>query len=136
VRKIEWTGMASIFADPRVQYLRMTGKVTPQMMQIYRNAAQMRVYRVTGRSKRILCPPDPFGLSRCYEWGPERASYIQEVEDGDWRIIQESTARAEFRDVTDGIPEVVIKPPQDIQYVREDHFHDLKSFLSAVKAGK
>jgi hypothetical protein len=128
MRRIEWIGHKSVYADPRYQLAKIEGRLTPAMRAAYRASIIKRVYRVPGRTARELGPKDP-GLSRTYRWGPQKDSYVQDVEDGDWRMIQESDARIEFRDVTDGIPDPILTPNREIVSVKEEAFSDFRKFV-------
>lgn len=137
LRQIEWVGRPSIFDDPFLRYRRVAGLVSQRELSLLREIASRSIYRVDGHTARELHHPDPFGLSRAYKWGPEPGSYVQAVEDGDWRLIQESRSRREFRDVTDGIPEPepVMQPDTEIRTVKETEFSSVQSYLRAVQRG-
>ncbi len=136
-RKIEWIGRPSIFADPVFQYRRIAGQISAQELNLLREVARRSIYRVDGTTARALHHPDPFGLSRAYKWGPEPGSYVQDVEDGDWRLIQESASRKEFRDITDGIPAppLIELPHGGIRVTKEEEFSSVREYLHAAAHG-
>ena len=137
MRRIEWVGRPSIFADPVFEYRRAAGLISQQELNILREIATRSVYRVDGHTARRLGPDDPAGLSRWYQWGPEPGSYVQEVEDGDWRLITESRSRKEFQDITDGVPEPspIILPHGGIRVTKEEEFSSLQDYLRAAAQG-
>lgn len=137
MRRIEWIGRPSIFADPVFQYRRAAGLINAQELNLLREIATRSVYRVDGHTARRLGPEDPKGLSRWYQWGPDVGSYAIEVEDGDWRLIQESRSRKEFRDITDGIPapSPVVIPDGEIRVTKEEEFSSLQDYLRAAAQG-
>lgn len=137
MRTIEWVGRPSIFADPVFQYRRAAGLISKQELNILRELATRSTYRVDGHTARRLGPDDPAGLTRWYQWGPHVGSYVIEVEDGDWRLIQESRSRKEFRDVTDGIPEPspIVIPGGEIRITKEEEFSSLQDYLRAAEQG-
>lgn len=136
-RRIEWIGRPSIFDDPVLTYRRIAGLVSQQELNVLREIASRSIYRVDGHTARRLGPEDPFGLSRWYQWGPHPGSYVQDVEEGDWRLIVESRSRKEFRDVTDGLPEPapVVIPDGEIRITKEEEFSSLQDYLRAAARG-
>jgi hypothetical protein len=136
---VEWIGHPSIFDDPRVLHGRLTGAIGERELRILRVAASKRIYRRDGVVIRILSPGDPPnvpGLSREYQWGPETASYVQEMPESDWEIIQATAAAKQFRDVTAGMPKdrfSLPPPPDDLLLVKEEEFRSVKELLNADK---
>ena len=136
VRLIEWTGMPSIFDNPKVMYGRLAGTIGPAEMRVLRVAASKRIYR-SERVIREVSPESFHGLSKTYRFGLgaekiDMGSFIQPVRDPDWEIIRRSASGKQFRDVTDGIPApaVLLLPERDIELVSEQEFSNLQSFVT------
>lgn len=105
MRKIEWVGHRSVFSDPRVEYKMITGQYSPDELKLLRKAAVRRNIRVNRKVMRELRKGSPEGLSRYYQFGSSKESYVQSVRDNDARIIlTHPKLRHEFIDVTDDVP--------------------------------
>lgn len=142
-RQIEWIGAKSIFADPVFQFRKAQGVISDEEMKILRSAAQKSIFRVNGKTSRILGQfnsdlgrRDP-ELSREYRWGPHIGDYVQRVTADDWDRIRASRNAREFRDVTDGIPEETpLLLPGELVTVKEEDFHSARDYLAAARRSR
>lgn len=132
-RRIEWVGQQSLFADPRVQYARATGRYSDKQLRLLRHAARKRVYRVEQRTVRRLLAGMAGGLSRSYQWGPDPASYIQPVEEADARLILACLSGNEFRDVTEGVPVALVMPQTDLTIIKREEFRSFRALERAMR---
>jgi hypothetical protein len=141
-RNIEWIGAKSIFADPVFMFRKAAGQISDEELQILRNTAAKQIYRVDGKTSRILGEfnsalgrRDP-ELSKVYKWGPHIGDYVQRVTADDWDRIRESRSAREFRDITDGIPpDPPILIPGELITVKEEEFHSARDYLAAARRG-
>jgi hypothetical protein len=139
-RQIEWIGAKSIFADPVFMFRKAQGSISDEEMQILRNTASKQIYRVEGKTSRVLGEFNPKlgvrdpDLSKVYKWGPHIGDYVQRVSADDWEIIRTCRSWREFRDVTDGIPEdPPLLIPGELVTVKEEDFHSTHDYLAAYR---
>ena len=81
---VEWVSEPDPVETGLAQKLIAVGKTTKE--QVWAFNSKRRQIVMQGFSVRILTPRE--GLSKTYQWGPERGSYVQFVTDGDWNAIQ------------------------------------------------
>lgn len=117
--KIEFIGDQPALDDVAKARISL-GQLPPEAAGVLRDANMLRVYPLPGVVHRDV-DPEYFGTSRRYQFGPDKASYIQEVEAEDVDKIMGSSSGHQFRVLNDdGTPvHRLILPQPSIEFVSE-----------------
>lgn len=132
---LEWVGEKSPTEDPRVEYALLRGLFSEEQRKVLDAAIAQTIRRIDGKRSRDLgpCAALPH-LSRRYQWGPKKGTYVVAVTFKDAEAILACRSGHEFRDVTEGVPVEPLRLPvrESIRIVKREAFRSVAEFRRAT----
>lgn len=144
---VEWTGEASPFENPVVQYRSLMGQFTAEQTDMLHALAKLRIARVERKTTRTLRGGNGVGQINglsvpVVRWGPfenvpagSRGSFIQALTFADADKVKASASGGEFRIwwERDGEPRLdIVLPGGAVQIVKAENFKHFGEFRRAM----